>query len=593
VKRAWLVLFLIAGCDGLQVSQHKQAVISDAVHSGGTAGFYFLPPLVPAPALEGSFDGAQSPVVTIEERDPKSLAVRRVVENFSGSEIRVDSGSYAVSWRTRDYDVDPLQLYRINVRVQKRVIGFADVDVVPSQAQVKKVDSGEYIPLVDGHVLIIKFWLGACAKVVCAPLDDCHEAGSCQPATGTCTHPVKPNGSGCSDGNACTVGDSCVFGVCSGRPLGCLPLDSCHAAGVCDPATGQCSDPVLPNGTACSDNNPCTIGDRCESGECLPAFVAKHIVRDVSQGKECAFTCEPTWDDCDGTRSNGCETRLSDNVLNCGACGKVCAADQVCVDGGCAPSQCDVHQSCGSGSWCEGPGTLCASGAQYYCGALWHDRQDCGHCGNRCDDGRVPLTVEEICVMGRCVCSDPYVSCPEPFADQGKSCVSLSDNPRHCGGCGVQCADGLACRGGKCCTPCGSNANCVDLESDVFNCGACGHACPNSDFACVSGQCQCAAGGVDCGGVCVIPQNNPDHCGGCNVRCSDSQICQGTSCVEKTCVSCGATSCNDLTSDRGNCGSCGHLCGADQICFNGVCRGCDGFPVCGNRCLFPGDACNE
>jgi hypothetical protein len=32
--------------------------ISDAVHEGGTPGFYFLPPMLAQPAFSGSFDGA-------------------------------------------------------------------------------------------------------------------------------------------------------------------------------------------------------------------------------------------------------------------------------------------------------------------------------------------------------------------------------------------------------------------------------------------------------------------------------------------------------------------------------------------------------
>ncbi|RKG57616.1 DUF4215 domain-containing protein [Corallococcus sp. AB011P] len=58
-----------------------------------------------------------------------------------------------------------------------------------------------------------------CAGVVCAPLDACHIAGTCNPLTGQCSNPAAPNGTACSDGNACTQPDTCQEGVCTGGPL--------------------------------------------------------------------------------------------------------------------------------------------------------------------------------------------------------------------------------------------------------------------------------------------------------------------------------------------------------------------------------------
>jgi hypothetical protein len=55
--------------------------------------------------------------------------------------------------------------------------------------------------------------------VTCVPLDACHIAGTCNPLTGQCSNPVAPNGTACSDGNACTQPDTCQGGVCTGGPL--------------------------------------------------------------------------------------------------------------------------------------------------------------------------------------------------------------------------------------------------------------------------------------------------------------------------------------------------------------------------------------
>ena len=81
--------------------------------------------------------------------------------------------------------------------------------------------------------------------VVCAAQDQCHEAGTCNPATGACSSPVKADGASCIDGNACTQTDTCQAGVCTGaNPVVCAAQDQCHEAGTCNPATGACSSPA-------------------------------------------------------------------------------------------------------------------------------------------------------------------------------------------------------------------------------------------------------------------------------------------------------------------------------------------------------------
>ncbi|MEZ4311430.1 MAG: hypothetical protein R3F14_25625 [Polyangiaceae bacterium] len=142
-----------------------------------------------------------------------------------------------------------------------------------------------------------------------------------------CSNPNKADGTTCSDGNACTQSDTCQSGACTGgTPVVCAPLDQCHVAGACNhrhrpllqphqgrrdslqrqqplhadghllrrhlrrleprclppapisatppacaPATGLCSNPNKPNGTACNDSNACTQSDTCQSGACTGA----------------------------------------------------------------------------------------------------------------------------------------------------------------------------------------------------------------------------------------------------------------------------------------------------------------------------------
>src|SRR5262249_26782671 len=83
----------------------------------------------------------------------------------------------------------------------------------------------------------------------------------------TCSNPAARDGTACSDGNSCTQTDTCQSGVCTGQnPVVCTASDACHLAGSCNPSTGTCSNPTAPDGTGCSDGNPCTHTDTCRGG---------------------------------------------------------------------------------------------------------------------------------------------------------------------------------------------------------------------------------------------------------------------------------------------------------------------------------------
>jgi hypothetical protein len=109
---------------------------------------------------------------------------------------------------------------------------------------------------------------GICAggnAVVCTALDTCHVPGQCDPVTGVCTNLEKPDAAACDDGDACTQADTCLSGVCvGGNPVVCHALDTCHAVGVCDGATGNCPNPSKPDGAACADG-------ACNTGVCVSA----------------------------------------------------------------------------------------------------------------------------------------------------------------------------------------------------------------------------------------------------------------------------------------------------------------------------------
>ncbi len=83
-----------------------------------------------------------------------------------------------------------------------------------------------------------------------------------------CGDPLIPDGSTCTDGNACTANDRCQSGVCSGTPLEApCAGDSCHEDGVCNPTTGACERAPRPNGTVCVDEE--FNEGSCQDARCL------------------------------------------------------------------------------------------------------------------------------------------------------------------------------------------------------------------------------------------------------------------------------------------------------------------------------------
>jgi len=102
-----------------------------------------------------------------------------------------------------------------------------------------------------------------CAGVVCAALDQCHDVGKCQPATGKCSNPNKADDSACSiDSNACTP-DKCKSGVCiAGTAISCPAPALCRTQGACNTTSGACSTPVAVDHTSCGTNLEC-LGGTC------------------------------------------------------------------------------------------------------------------------------------------------------------------------------------------------------------------------------------------------------------------------------------------------------------------------------------------
>jgi hypothetical protein len=143
----------------------------------------------------------------------------------------------------------------------------------------------------------------------------------CTPSSSTTAWSSVTDGTTCNDGNACTKSDACQAGVCSGNAVTCTASDACHAVGACDPTTGACTNPTMPDGTMCSDGNLCTQTDTCQTGVCTGASPVQCIAQD-----EChdVGTCDQT----NGTCSN--PTKADGTPCSGGTCqGGTCTPDMI------------------------------------------------------------------------------------------------------------------------------------------------------------------------------------------------------------------------------------------------------------------------
>ena len=296
------------------------------------------------------------------------------------------------------------------------------------------------------------------------------------------------------------------------------------------------------------------------------------------------------------------------------------------------------------GTACPWPYATCSTTSAIQCGTdLMNDPANCGACGVECR-GIDGLNLNARCVQGACVLecqikprpgaskeAYEYADCNH-LLDDGCE-VNLTTDAANCGACGNACPAGERCIRGKC--GCGPglydcDGNCVDRRFDDNNCNACRRACalepppvpctpmpPQTRYGCVDSDCgklKCFPGWADCNGDlgdgcasngCETNTNvDPNHCGGCNVKCGPGQECRmdlgggGPQCRD-TCETAGHTQCGqqcaDLLTDVSHCGACWALCpapGPNQLvaCEKGLCTAecLPGFADCnGDR----GDGC--
>lgn len=153
MKRSSIILTTIAvlGCGAEPTLTSPERGVESAIVDGrsanGNASFYFLPPIAQPTSYSGVFDAGLQPVVKIEAEGEPTISL---------TPTAVD-GAYQVDWHTNEYDLDPSKTYRIWVAAQGFALGFADVQVGATGADLRNVNTGEYVPLKDGRTLPIRF----------------------------------------------------------------------------------------------------------------------------------------------------------------------------------------------------------------------------------------------------------------------------------------------------------------------------------------------------------------------------------------------------------------------------------------------------
>ena len=392
----------------------------------------------------------------------------------------------------------------------------------------------------------------------CVQNDDCADPRRplCDVATGRCVGCLSSPDT-CPLRRFCdTTTETCQDGCLDDRD--CAPMGNADAGGLprrCDVVRHTCGDCVsdsdCPPGAACvggacaagcAAGRPCAAGLDCCDGACVDVRTsAMHCggcgVRcdllhsnPVCAAGACAVgTCLSVFADCDGRADNGCEADLAGDGRHCGACGRACAAGQVCATGACR-------------AVCAGTQTACGTS----CADLSLDVANCGVCGRRCGGGQV-------CALGACQLD--CASIGETLC--AGACARTNSDPFHCGRCGNRCAAGpgatAVCVGGGCGLVCATGLGDCDgsaatgceasLTSDLRNCGACGRACAtaNASAACSAGRCaivRCDVGYGDCDGD---PGNGCEtalgadgrHCGACGVVCGGGTVCANGACAPR------------------------------------------------------------
>jgi hypothetical protein len=440
-------------------------------------------------------------------------------------------------------------------------------------------------------------------------------------------------------GHSCAANQVCQNGHCAWL----VPQNGCTInPEVCDNVDNDCDGSIDENTSLSSDNancgvcgRACAAGQHCVTGACVWNTPQSSCV-------PAAEICDQADNDCDGAIDEN--TSLQTDPLNCGTCGRVCAAGQHCESGFCTWNTpinlCGAPQS----ESCDQEDNDCDGFIDEDFNLLV-DELNCGVCGHACLAG-------QHCESGHCAWDSPLQSC----VPAGETCNSIDDDcddlidedfnllldELNCGACGNACQAGQSCSGGHCrwdvpqqdCVSVGETCNSVDddcdgfidenynLQLDLNNCGTCGRTCGAGQI-CQAGHCQYIIPQLSCAPVAETCNNNDDDCDGviddgynllndplncgiCGRNCGAGRTCNAGKCVNilpvSNCTPSNET-CNNadddcdgvidntfnLQTDEANCGICGQSCAAGQSCQSGHCT----WNIPQTYCVISAEVCDQ
>ncbi len=271
---------------------------------------------------------------------------------------------------------------------------------------------------------------------------------ACNPVTGQVEHQPQPAGTSCDDGNPCNG----VNEVCDGSdhclPGTQIPVDDgnpCTIDYACDPQLGYRRD-IVPDGTSCSDGDPCNGEEVCVAGVCGTAEVAPVgpcFVRScdpetgiVETPRAAGSPCEPSHTPC-----------LHDGV--CDGAGHCQAPQPVAIDDQnlCTIDSCDLLQGVQHVYYLPDDANPCTVAE---CDPITGPVQLPVSAGSACSDGDA-CNGEETCDgAGSCVAGMPVA------VDDGNPCTldrcdSLVGVVHEALRGGASCSDGNLCNGEELC----------------------------------------------------------------------------------------------------------------------------------------------
>ncbi len=232
---------------------------------------------------------------------------------------------------------------------------------------------------------------GACAFGACLPgFADCDgdHGNGCEVQIATSVDNCGGCGRVCTRTNAtqACVGGVCRIDHCDAGSADCngVDADGCemnvytslancgacghacslaHATPVCDLGTCDVAT-CLPNyrncnGSAVDGCESASLTDVLNCGDCGNVVTFAHATPACVGGAPAIASCNASYGDCDGDINSGCEAHLTNDPVNCGACGHRCS--DVCSASACTTCTTGTAGNlCSNGTVCRCVGAACA-----------------------------------------------------------------------------------------------------------------------------------------------------------------------------------------------------------------------------------------